>query len=218
MASFTSVADFKSVLQRKALVGAVFVADYSEDFLEDICTSGGELDIPTAYESVGKITSDGITYGGEVEKQEDIHWGDTSPSRIDVESEEITLGWSSAETRRLTLELAHSVDLDGVSPDESTGTISFDKAPLPVLSDRRIVALFSDVNKSTGQPVYMGIAFPRGITTLDGEQTFAKEEGGLVYPLSTTAQLDDAEGTAARFFLGGAGLSDMVTEMGFDAA
>src|SRR5699024_1926514 len=179
MASFKSAAGFQDVLQRKALNGFVLVAPYSEDWIDDICIEGGELDFPETYERTGKITSDGVTFGGDVEKQEDRHWGDIGPSRIDIESEDVTLEWTAAETNRVVMELSHGVDLDGVTPDAITGTIKYDKPPLPAVVDRRVIAVFLDRNKSNGLEIYWAIGFPRANVTRNGEQELQKEEGGL---------------------------------------
>src|SRR5699024_5845773 len=113
---------------------------------------------------------------------------------------------------------SHGVDLDGVTPDAITGTIKYDKPPLPAVVDRRVIAVFLDRNKSNGLEIYWAIGFPRANVTRNGEQELQKEEGGLSWPLTATGLLDGDAGTATSLFWGGPGLADLVEPMGFDAA
>ena len=218
MPTFTETAAFKSLLQRKALVGAVLVAPYSATALTAITGAGGSLAALTGHTSLGKLTSDGVEFGAEIEKQEQRGFGDAYPSRIDVVSENATLNFTAMETKKNVLEIMQNVDLTSVEADASTGEITWDKPMVPELQDYRTLALFRDVNKSNGLDVYLGVYFPRSNITQNGAQTFANNETGLVYPASAQALPDDTEGTAQRFFWGGPGLAGLLDDMGFTVA
>ena len=215
MATFNQVAAFKSLLQRKALVGAVLIADYSDAALSDICTTGGALAPLTGYKSLGKLTSDGVSLPNDIERQEQRGWGDTSsPSRIDIVSESSSMSFTAMETNKVIIDAFYNVDQDAIVP-KSTGTITFDKPPLPQLRDKRLVGIFRDVNKNNDLDVYFGVHYPKCNVSQNGEQSLANNEAGLVYPLMAQALVDDPEGTAVRLFWGGAGLSGLLADMGY---
>lgn len=217
MATFNEVAAFQSLLQRKALVGALLVAPASESALTAITTTGGSLAPLTGYSSLGKLTSDGVEFGNDIEKQEQKGFGDAYPSRIDVVSENATLNFTAMETKRQVLEIMQNVDLSTVTASATTGELTWDKPLVPELQDWRVLALFRDVNKSNGLDIYLGVHFLRSNITQNGAQTFANNETGLVYPATAQAMPDDDEGTAQRFFWGGPGLAGILTDMGFTA-
>lgn len=214
MPTFNEVAAFKSVLQRKALVGTVLVADYATAALADICTAGGALADLTGYESLGKFTTDGISLANSVEKQEQRGWGDSYPSRIDVTSESSSFSFTAMESKRAVFDAFYNVDQSGVTPN-ANGSIVFDKPPLPEIRDKRVLALARDVNKSNGLDIYLGVLFPKGNIAQNGDQAFSNSENGLVYPMQASALLDDTEGTAVRLMWGGPGLAALLDDMGY---
>ena len=217
MATFDSVAAFQSLLQRKALVGAVLVADYATAALTDICTSGGALDALTGHVTLGKLSSDGLTLSNSQEKQESRGWGDTaSPSRIDITSASSSMAFSAMETNAAVIDAFWGVDQSAVTASATTGTVTFDTPPLPELRDKRVLGLFRDVNKSNGLDIYLGVYYPRANISQNGDQTYVNND--LTYPLTAQALVDDTEGTAVRLFMGGAGLAGVLTDMGYTVA
>jgi hypothetical protein len=213
MATFNEVSAFKSVLQRKALVGTVLVADYATAAIADLVDATGALVDLTGYESLGKFTTDGISLSNDVEKQEQRGWGDAYPSRIDITSESASLSFTAMESKRNVFDAFYNVEV----PAEATtaNSIVFDKPPLPEIRDKRVLALARDVNKSNGLDIYIGVLFPKGNISQNGEQTLNNDEGGLVYPMIAQALLDDTEGTATRLLWGGPGLAGLLEDMGF---
>lgn len=218
MSTFAEVAQFRSSLIRKALGGALLVADYSTAALTDICTTGGVLTIPAGYKSMGKLTTDGMASANEVEKSEIKGWGDNFPSRIDITSESASLTCTAMETKAAVFDAFYNVDQAAIVPKSGTGTIAFDKALLQTVRDKRVLALGRDINKSNGLDIYLGIHFPRANLSQSGEQTLANTDAALSYPLMVQAQADDAAGTAVRLFWGGPGLAGLLTDMGYAAA
>jgi hypothetical protein len=216
MPTFNEVAAFKAVLQRKALVGVILTADYSVPAIADLVDATGALTIPVGYDSSGKLTNDGVEFSDEITKAEQRGWGDSYPSRIDVTQEAASLNFSAMETNRVVLQNFHNVDIP--TTPTTANSIVVDKAPLPEIKDKRVVGLFRDINKRTGADIYMGIEFPKGNISQNGSQTYNNDEGGLVYPMTAQAQLDDVEGTAVRLMWGGPGLADLLADMGFTVA
>lgn len=214
MTTFATVADFKATLQRKALEGVILVADYSATALTDICTTGGALATLTGHVSLGKVTSDGIQFGDSVTKQEDRGFGDIYPSRVDVESEDITINWTAMETRAAVIDAFFGVDQSSVTPN-SNGTVTFDTPPLPVIRDKRTLALFKDNNADGSGDIYMGVYLLRSNIIKNGDQTYAFTSPGLGYPMQSSALNDDVAGTPLRLFWGGPGLASLVTDMGY---
>lgn len=212
--SFRTVADFKSTLQRKALVGAVWVADHSTAALTDICSTGGVLSTLTGHTCLGKITADGIGLADSVSLQQDRGWGDAYPSRVDVESEDATLSWTSMETNAAVIDAFFGVDQSAIVPN-ANGTITFDKPPLPVVRDKRALALFMDNNPDGSGEIYMGLYYLRTNIAQNGDWTAAFTSPGLGYPLQASALMDDTAGTPIRFFMGGPGLASLTSDMGY---
>lgn len=219
-ATFDAVADFKNQLIRKALVGALLVADYSVAALTAITTSAttpvdAVLADLTGYTSLGKLTADGLELSADISKQEIKGFGDAYPSRVDVDSEDLKLNGAGLETRKATLDAFYNVDFSAVTPSATSGEITVDKPPVPELRDKRVLGLFKDINKANGLPIYMGILFPRANVTNNGSQKFANSDSGLDYPVTAQALVDSTEGTACRLFWGGSGLAGLTSDMGF---
>lgn len=213
--SFTSVAAFQSVLQRKALVGAILVAPMSATAITDICGASGVLAALTGHVSVGKLTSDGVAFGDAITKQETRGWGDVYPSRIDVATEDATMSFAGLETNEHTIDAFYGVDQSAIVKDGTTGTVKFDNPALPLIRDKRVLGLFKDQNADGTGDIYLGVYFPRCNITKNGDQTFAFTDAGLTYPMQASALLDDTLGTAVRLFWGGPGLASLTTAMGY---
>jgi hypothetical protein len=217
MATFNSIAGFQSVLQRKALVGAILVAPSTATAIDDIMSGTGgtaTLTIDAAYLTLGKLSADGVTFGDAVTKQETRGYGDIYPSRIDVASEDANLSFTGIETNKALIDEFYGVDQTTISPG-TTGTITFDKPPLPLIRDRRVLALFKDNNADGTGEIYLGIHFPRANITQNGDQTYAFTDAGLGYPMQASALLDETEGTAVRLFWSGPGLASLLAGMGY---
>src|SRR5690242_9482080 len=116
MATFSSVANFQNTLIRKGLVGALLIADYATAALADIATTGGVLTITTGYNSVGKLSADGVSVSSTADVSEVRGWGDiSSPARIDVTGGASSMTVTAIETKKATLDAFNGVDLTAVS-------------------------------------------------------------------------------------------------------
>lgn len=216
MATFTSTANFQNALLRKALVGAVLVADYATAALTDICTTGGALATLTGYSSLGKLTSDGVSVTSSQDSSEIRGWGDTgAAARIDVTGGSNTMTLTAMETKKAVWDAFHGIDLTSISAN-ANNTVIVDKPAVPVLRDKRVLFLARDINKATGADIYYGVHFPRANISANGDQSFANNDATIAYPLTITALNDDVLGTPCRLFLGGPGMDTaMKTATGF---
>lgn len=216
--SFLSLADFKSQLIRKPLQGIVLVAPYSATALVDIATgTGGVLDsagIATAHKTLGKITSDGVTFANSVNKQTTRGYGDAYPVRTDVESQDVSLAWSCLESRKDVFEQFYGVAQAGVTL-KTTKTLTFDAPPLPVIKDVRVLALFKDNNQDGTGEIYLGLYLTRSNIGPNGDQVYSFTDACLPYAMQATALMDDVAGTAVRYFWSGPGFVSAGTAMGY---
>lgn len=216
--SYLSLADFRSTLIRKPLQGVVMLAPYSAPALTDIATgTTGALDtsgIATAHKTLGKLTSAGVTFGNAVTKQSTRGYGDSYPVRIDVESQDLTLSWENLESRKDVFDAYYGVSQTGVTL-AATKTLTFDAPPLPVLRDVRLLALFKDTNADGTGEIYLGVYFLRAQVSTNGDQTYTFADTCLPYAMQATALMDDAAGTAIRYFWSGPGFVSAATNMGY---
>ena len=180
-------------------------------------TPGTAIDLtplPTGggYVDLGLVTKDdGYSFGNEWETSEVTSHGIADPTRRDVLSSTSTIGLTAQETKRLTLEMFHAVDLSGVVPAAS-GEIAFSKPLAPVTRYYRTFLLARDGIGDSA--VYMGMIYPRSMVSETGEQT-GSEESELAYPLTLTATPDSTVGYSVRFLFGGPGWRAQLTKMGF---
>jgi hypothetical protein len=82
MATYSSWADKKNSLIRKALTGSVFIASSTVSTLGAITTtsSAGLVSLPTGWKDLGYVTKDGVGYGRETAQSEVTSFG----SRVDL--------------------------------------------------------------------------------------------------------------------------------------
>src|SRR5690606_196954 len=112
------------------------------------------------------------------------------------------------ESKRLAFELHEGIDLSAVTQD-ANGNVSWDQPDRPASAYYRVLALFKDGEGADA--IYFAKWLPRAMVTDQGEQSW-NEESELQYPLTLTAFVDDAVGTAVRSMW--AGPTDRLTAMG----
>ena len=132
-----------------------------------------------------------------------------------MSQEDATLSFAALETNKATIDAFSGVDQTAIVKDPTTGSIKFDKPPLPVIRDVRTLALFKDNNADGTGDIYIAVYFQRSNITQNGDQTYAFTDAGLTYPMQSAALMDDAAGTAIRLMWGGPGLASLVTAMGY---
>lgn len=216
MATFDTVADFKNHLIRKAQRGALLDAPMSAA-LPTLSTMfpSGVLTIDTAYESLGKLSTDGAEESNEQEISDIFGWGDTSgPARRDIDRETRSLNVTAIETRRNVLERYDGVDLSSAT---AAGGLQYDIPGTPVSRERRAILLTVDRELAGGLPIYMAAVFPRVFYSTNGSQTKQGGDNPLNYPMTLTAMVDATAGTACRRIFGGPGWAAIAEDMGFPA-
>lgn len=197
---------------RKGLTGSIFVKKWEAADPEITVLKGpsGLLALPPGYVDVGRITKDqGASWTSETETSDVTSLGSASPTRRDIISVTKGLSFTMQESKRAAFELHEGIDLSAVSPD-ANGNIAWDQPDRPASVDYRVLALFKDGEGANA--VYFGKWLPRAQVSDMGEQTW-NEESEIQYPVTLTAFVDDAAGTAVRTMW--AASASRLTSMGF---
>jgi hypothetical protein len=123
MATYSTWADKKNSLIRKALTGSVFIASSTVTNLGSITTtsSAGLVSLPTGWKDLGYVTKDGVGYGRETNQSEVTSFGSQTPTRIDQTSDVLSMTVTAQETKLLTLGLYIGADTSGVTAAATTG-------------------------------------------------------------------------------------------------
>ncbi|PKW15926.1 hypothetical protein [Saccharopolyspora spinosa] len=216
--SYEALRDKKNQLIRKALEGSVFIADESAELPTALTTGDAAqlLPLPSGYEDVGWVEkSDGATWSRSVDTSDVESWGAVEPTRTDIVKQTDGLKFIAQETKRRTLEIYESVNLAEVTPDSTTGEVTFDRPTRPAPRYFRAMGLFQD--GAGADTIYVAKLAPRAAVTSTGDQKWS--DGEVVgYDVTFTAYFDAAAGTAMRFFFGGPGWKALLEDMGFKTA
>jgi hypothetical protein len=213
--SIGTLADRQQKLIRKAQDAAIFAAPESASAITAITTGAGAdlVALPTAWRSLGHHTeSDGINWTRDVTSDDVRSHGSSEPTRRDISSDVTGLVVLAQETKLLSLEMFHNVDLSGVTPDPVTKEITFNRSRVPSTKYWRLLAIASD---GAGEDtIYFARFCPRASITDYAEQPWTKGDE-LRYPLTFTAYVDDDLGYSMREMWGGPGIADLLSAMGF---
>jgi hypothetical protein len=204
-------------LIRKALNGGAWLGDKSVAAPTALTTgpNAAPQPLPVGYEDCGMILKDdGLAFASEVETSDTMSWGVAEPTRRDIVSDVDTVTWTMQETKRLTLEVYHGLDLSGLTPTPETGEVAFSKPTTPQTIHRRWMAIAQD--GVGADAIYLGRFHPRmGIT---GKEELAWKDGQETqYKVTGTAFQDPVLGYSTRFFFGGPGWRALLADMGFPA-
>lgn len=203
-------------LVRKALEGVVFLRrkTASTTIPEAILdATKAPIDLTSeGFWPVGVMTTDGVTWGRDVEKAEVEAWGYGSPVRTDIIKAPKTVSFTALESdRRQLAEIVYGMDLSSVTAG-ANGEVVFDEPPIPSSDEYELVVLTRD--GSTGTPYFRGAACPRvKLAEIDDEVWQAEE--ARQYPLTFDVLDDDELGTAIRHYIGGAAFD--ASKQGFGA-
>ncbi|MEU5259021.1 hypothetical protein [Amycolatopsis sp. NPDC021455] len=213
--SIGTLAARQQKLIRKAQDAAIFAAPESADPITAITTgSGGDLiTLPTAWRSLGHHTeSDGINWTRDVSSDDVRSHGSSEPTRRDISSDVTGLVVLAQETKLLSLEMFHNVDLTAITPDSTTHEVAFNRSRVPSTRYWRLLAVASD---GAGEDtIYFARFCPRAAISDYAEQPWTKGDE-LRYPLTFTAFVDDDLGYAMREMWGGPGIASLLADMGF---
>lgn len=202
-------------LIRKVQNIAIWLGPEDAPEVEKLVDETGQLTaLPEDYRPFGMITKDdGLTFTGESDSEGVEAHGYQSMVREDDTSFERTFQVNALETKRLTLEQAHGVDLSTVSVD-TDGNLVFDEPEMPIRQYGRIVAIGSD---GAGHSEFlMGRWFPRvKVNSID--DIVWSMASPVSYNLTYKAFPDPELGIAVRHLYAGAGFKASATAAGFTA-
>jgi hypothetical protein len=212
MATYSTWADKKNSLIRKALTGSVFIASSTVTNLGSITTtsSAGLVSLPTGWKDLGYVTKDGVGYGRETNQSEVTSFGSQTPTRIDQTSDVLSMTVTAQETKLLTLGLYIGADTSGVTAAATTGET------FAANFHYRLLGLF--VDESEAGEIYMGRYFPYAKITERGEQTMSDGDDPVNYSLTFRAEPDPSTGIDAEWIFGGPGWLDLLDDMSITQA
>jgi hypothetical protein len=216
--TYDALKNKQSELIRKALEGSIFIAPDTADIPTTLTdgASSALVELPAGYVDVGWVDKgDGATWSRSVDTSDVESWGSVEPTRRDITSQTDGLQFTAQETKRQTLELYEGLDLSAVTPDATTGEVTFDRPPRPSTRYFRVFGLFVDGVGSNA--IYVAKVLPRANVTDTGDQTWSDGDDPVGYEVTLTANYDADAGTSMRFFFGGPGWKSLLTDMGFSA-
>ncbi len=213
--SVETVAQRKAKLIRKAQDAVIFAAPTSVAAITAL-TSGATRELaalPAGWETLGHHTEDdGINWTREVDAADVRSHGSQEPTRRDITSDVRGLEVLAQESKRITMEMYHNVDLSAVTPAATTSEIKFSPPRTAATNYWRLLAVAQD--GAGDDTIYFARFCPRASVTDYPEQPWTKEDE-VRWPLTFTAYVDDDLGYAMTEFWGGPGIVDLLTDMDF---
>ncbi|MFJ9427601.1 phage tail protein [Streptomyces sp. NPDC101249] len=213
-ADFGTIAELRQSLIRKALRYAIFAADTTAAAVTSPFDNTGILQaLPAGYVPVGYTTTDGITFSGDLSNSDVESGQSASPTRSDVETDTMTAQWVPQETNAAAVALYENLPLSGAGalPDLGTATWTWSRPKTPPTRYRRLVFIAEDLNKSTGQPLYIVKHMPSALRSGREDEQWtrtAEISRGVTYQ----AYIDDVLGTDMKTWIDGPGWRDFVPE------
>ncbi|MFF7290667.1 phage tail tube protein [Streptomyces griseorubiginosus] len=213
-ADFTTIAELRQSLIRKALRYAIFAADTTAAAVTAPFDSAGILQtLPAGYLPVGFTTTDGVTFSGDLSNSDVESGQSASPTRSDVETDTATAQWVPQETNAAAVALYENLPLSGTGalPDLGTATWTWSRPKTPPTRYRRLVFIAEDLNKETGNALYIVRHFPSALRSGREDEQWtrtAEISRGVTYQ----AYLDDEAGTDSITWIDGPGWRDFAPE------
>lgn len=210
-ADFSTIAELKSSLIRKALRYAIFAADASAPAVTDPFDVDGVLQaLPTGYVPVGFTTTDGVTFSGDLSNSDVESGQSSSPTRSDVETDTQTAQWVPQETNAAAVALYENLPLSGAGslPEIGSAAWTWSRPKTPPTLYRRLLFIAEDLNKATGQPLYIVRHMPSALRTGREDEQWTRTSEisrGVTYQ----AYVDDVLGTDMKAWIDGPGWRDL---------
>ncbi|MFC8859330.1 phage tail tube protein [[Kitasatospora] papulosa] len=209
-ADFTAMANLRTSLIRKALRYAIFAADTTADAVESPFDEAGILQaLPAEYVPVGYTTTDGVTFSGDLSTS-DVESGQASaPTRSDVETDTQSAQWVPQETNAAAVALYENLPLSGAGslPALGTATWTWSRPKTPPTLYRRLVFIAEDLNKESGQPLYIVRHFPSALRTGREDEQWTRT-AEIARGVTYQAYVDDTAGTDSITWIDGPGWRD----------
>ena len=211
---YSTLADKKTELIRKAKDGSVFIAPITATAITDLTTTASSTllsALPTGYRDLGYTTTDGVTFGRATEISEVNSFGSVEPTRTDVISDTITLQVTAQEHNIISIGLYTGADIDAIEADATTGEVQISKPDRPAFKFYRCLALFVD-DGDAGE-IYIGRWMPRVRATELGEQQFNNSDEAIGFPITLTGYKDSTLGFSHQWIFAGPGWKALLDEM-----
>ncbi|MFJ8883605.1 phage tail protein [Streptomyces sp. NPDC102402] len=212
--NFTTMADLRTSLIRKALRYAIFAADTTADAVEDPFDIAGILQtLPAGYVPVGYTTTDGVTFSGDLSNSDVESGQSSSPTRSDVETDIQTAQWVPQETNAAAVSLYENLPLTGAGALPAIGTAAWtwSRPLVPPTLYRRLIFIAEDLNKVTGEALYIVRHFPSALRSGREDEQWtrtAEISRGVTYQ----AYVDEAAGTDSLTWIDGPGWRSFAPE------
>ncbi|WP_263170685.1 phage tail protein [Streptomyces sp. SCSIO ZS0520] len=209
-ADFTTIAELRQSLIRKALRYAIFAADTTADAVTSPFDTAGVLQaLPTGYLPVGYTTTDGVTFSGDLSTSDVESGQSASPTRSDVETDTQTAQWVPQETNTAAVALYENLPLSGTGalPDLGSAAWTWSRPKTPPTRYRRLLFVAEDLNKTTGNPLYIVRHFPSALRSGREDEQWTRTSEisrGVTYQ----AYVDDEAGTDSITWIDGPGWRD----------
>ncbi|WP_238840649.1 phage tail tube protein [Prescottella equi] len=216
-ATFEDIADFAPELIRKPLKGAILVAPLTAT-IPAAFTSGASADLQelTGFKSLGHTAKDAPpSFRPEIQSSDVESWGALEPTRTDIISRDLSVSFTSQETKKETLELYSGVDLSSTEANSVTKEIQYNDPTAPSTRYHRMI--FLSVDGSGADAIYILKILPRAMVSEVGEQSW-NPETALSYPLTVKAKVDSTLGYSVKNVICGPGVAAIVQKMGFAVA
>jgi hypothetical protein len=213
---YSALRDKKAELIRKARDGSAFIAPFTVPNLANL-TAGASADLvtlPVGWEDIGFTSSDGATYGREINTSDVTSFGSAEPTRSDITSDVITMAVVAQETKLLNLGLYIGVQTAGIKAAKTTGEVRIAKPTKTSNLHYRLLGLF--VDEIEEGEIYLGRYMPRSKITERGEQQFTDGDDPISYSYTFTGYEDSEIGTAHEWIFGGPGWLSLLDKMGID--
>ncbi|MEU4165581.1 hypothetical protein AB0F46_01685 [Streptomyces sp. NPDC026665] len=210
-ADFTTIAELRQSLIRKALRYAIFAADASAAAVTTPFDVDGILQtLPAGYVPVGYTTSDGVTFSGDLSNSDVESGQSASPTRSDVETDTQTAQWVPQETNAAAVALYENLPLSGVGalPVLGSAAWTWSRPKTPPTRYRRLLFIAEDLNKATGNPIYIVKHMPSALRSGREDEQWTRTSEisrGVTYQ----AYIDDVLGTDLVTWIDGPGWRDL---------
>ena len=200
-------------LIRKVQNIAIWLGPEDAPEVEKLVDETGQLvALPEAYKPLGMITKDdGLTFSSKSDSEGVEAHGYMSEVREDQTSAERTFQVNALETKRLTLQEAHGIDLSTVSLD-ADGNLVFDEPEMPIRQFGRMVAIGSDGAGHAEH--FLGRWYPR-VKVNSVDDIVWSMSNPLSYNLTYKAFPDTDLGISVRHLFAGAGFQAIAAAAGF---
>ena len=211
-----AVAKHQRELIFKPLEAHVFGAPGTADVPEFITTgTSAELaELPEDWFDYGlMLKGDGISFGREQDQSGIEAIGYRDPVRIDIITDNFTMGFTALETNRRTIELSLMQDLSGITPVVATGEVAFDQTVQKAPTSRLLTIARDGSGANT---IFIARLFYAAQISEPGEQVLSDaDNGALGWPCTAQGLVDTTVGVAVRHYFGGPGWKSKLAAQGF---